>query len=132
MSIEAISETDQILRVQADWITHEQNGHQDAVLEYCSDDVVWLVPELGAVYGKDAIRQWLSEQEGPPIGSIELSEVRIEVSGLHAVKTANFETTILADNGTVETFISGTHLWVLRKSMPERRWQVTHLSWVCK
>lgn len=48
MSIEAASETDQILRVQADWITHEQNGHQDAVLHYCSDDVVWLVPELAA------------------------------------------------------------------------------------
>lgn len=130
MSIEPSSDINQILKVQSAWLACEQDGHPESVLQFCTENVMWLVPELGALQGKNAVQKWLSEQEVPRIDDISLTDVQIQVDGPRAIKTANFSTAVRTDKGETEVF-RGTHLWAMRKSAPDGKWLVTHLSWAC-
>lgn len=130
MSTDASYEINQILEVQSAWLSCEQTGHPETVLQYCTADVLWLVPELGALQGKSAVQKWLAEQAAPRIDDISLSDVQVHVDGTRAIKTANFSTAVRMDRGKTEVF-RGTHLWAMHKLAPNGKWFVTHLSWVC-
>lgn len=130
MSIEASADIDQILEVQSAWLACEQDGRPESVLQFCTENVLWMVPELGALQGKSAVQKWLSEQDMPRIDDISLSDVQVHVDGTQAIKTANFSTNVRTDGGEKEV-IRGAHLWAMRKSAPNGKWLVTHLSWVC-
>lgn len=130
MSVERSFEINRILEVQSAWLMCEQNGPSEAVLQYCTDDVLWLVPELGALQGKSAVQKWLSEQGEPEIDEISLTDVQVHVDGVRAIKTANFSTAVRTD-GDELAVVRGTHLWAMHKSAPNGHWLVTHVSWVC-
>lgn len=130
MSIEPSADINRILEVQLAWLAFERDGDPESVLQFCTENVLWLVPELGVLQGKSAVQKWLSEQDVPRIEDISLTDVQVQVDGAQAIKTANFSTAIRTDGGETEVF-RGTHLWVMRKSAPNGRWLVTHFSWVC-
>ena len=87
---------DAILAIHDRWIADEIAGNGLAVLQYCSDDVRWLVPGGREVVGKDAARQLLMPA-GITIHSIATSDVRVEGSGGLAYKTAAYETRYMVE-----------------------------------
>lgn len=120
-----MSDKDDILAIHRKWIALEESGHPDGVLEFCSEDVAWLVPDFGPVRGKAAVRNWLKDQPHSPIERIETSNLVIEVSGDLAVKRTDFVTRFASDDEY--DVIRGTHVWTLRRI--EDRWQVTAVAW---
>lgn len=118
----------EILRIHSDWIELERSGKERDVLGFCCQDVVWLVPGLGALRGIEEVRRFLDDQPDTVIVSIETFDTSVEISNELAVKSANFRTTLL-DNG-VELSMTGTHVWTLRKNHQKGRWLVTHVAWV--
>jgi len=118
----------EILRVHHEWIGLEKSGKEEEVLNFCSKDVVWLVPGLGALQGGEAVHSYLISQPATVIVSIDTSDVAVEVSNELAVKRANFCTTFM--DGATEAKVTGTHIWTLRKDRQAGQWQVTSVTWV--
>ena len=117
---------DAILAIHDRWIADEIAGNGLAVLQYCTDDVRWLVPGGREVVGKDAARQLLMPA-GITIRSIATSDVRVEGSGGLAYKTAAYETRYMVEaSGEMHTEC-GRHLWVLRRAGAE--WRVALVTW---
>ncbi len=117
---------DAILTIHDRWIAEEIAGNGLAVLQYCTDDVRWLVPGGREVVGKDAARQLLMSA-GITIHSIATSDIRVEGSGGLAYKTAAYETRYVVEaSGETHTEF-GRHLWVLRRAGAE--WKVALVTW---
>lgn len=74
------------------WIEAELAGDGLAVLELCTDDVVWMPSGSPVVEGREAIAR-LMEGAKAEIRSLEITDLRIGGSGTVAYKTANYSTT---------------------------------------
>lgn len=118
----------EILRIHREWIGLEKSGKEEEVLKFCSKDVVWLIPGLGAIEGVEAVHSYLTVQPVTIIVSIDTSDVAVDVSNELAVKRAKFCTTFM--DGATEAKVTGTHIWTLRKNSDSGLWQVTSLAWV--
>ncbi len=116
----------EIRRLHDQWIAKETEGDALGVLDLCTDDVQWLVPESGLLVGKVSALEVLSEP-GVEIREIETADVRIRGSGSFAYKTSTY-CTHYASAGTSEVKVmAGTHLWILRKT--NGRWRVALVTW---
>lgn len=123
-----MNDASEILRIHDEWIDLEESGKAEAILELCSQDVVWLVPGLGEVQGIEEVRNFLIGQPETGIVSIDTSNVAVEVSNELAVKRTNFCTTFI--DGGAEVKVTGTHIWTLRKDSQAGHWRVASVAWV--
>jgi len=123
-----MNDENEILRIHCEWIVLEKSGKEEDVLKFCSKDVIWLVPGLGALQGVEAVHSYLIAQPATVIVSIDTFDVVVEVSNELAVKRAKFCTTFM-DSAT-EAKVTGTHIWTLRKDRQAGQWQVTSVTWV--
>ncbi|MBI1940805.1 MAG: nuclear transport factor 2 family protein [Acidobacteria bacterium] len=119
---------DAVLEIHNRWLSLERGGKSSAVLDLCTDDVLWLVPGLGAVRGRVAVELWLQSQPKVRIESLDSSRVEIEVSGGLAVKTADFRTQYRSTQSTIASVISGTHVWILRETA-KGEWRAAKVVW---
>jgi ketosteroid isomerase-like protein len=117
-----------ILAVQHQWLEYELDGNMTGVVSLCVDDVVWLPPNQPALRGKNAVATWLAVLPEHRIRRIEITNVQIHGSGGLAYKLGDFTTWFEeAGQASVEP-VTGSHLWVLRESLPEH-WQVAVVAW---
>lgn len=121
-----------ILLLHDRWISIEQSGDSLGVLEFCRDDVVWLIPSMGAICGKLAVQAWLEQQPDVAIERIEISKLEVEVSGSLAVKRADFKTMIKHPVSSEIVEFWGAHLWTLNKNEEQGCWQVSNVCWSIK
>ena len=122
-----MNEESEILKLHYQWLELEKSGKGIEVLNLCDRDVVWLIPGLGVLEGKDDISSFLFAQPESVITDIKTFDVKIEVSGTLAVKKARFCTTIL--DGTSEIEVKGAHIWTVRKRNRKEQWQVASVAW---
>jgi len=116
-----------ILSLEQRWVDEERAGDSSAVLEFCTDDVVWMPPTEPALRGKAAIRTWLV---GPPtrIEDLRLSNVRIDGDGSIAYKVADYQTRYVPDGSTHPVTSAGSHVWVLCRGA-DSAWRVALVAW---
>src|SRR3989454_10884508 len=98
------------------------------VVSLCVDDVVWLPPNQPALRGKNAVAAWLAVLPEHRIRRIEITNVQILGSGGLAYKLADFTTWFEEGGRDSDEPVTGSHLWVLRESLPEH-WQVAVVAW---
>jgi len=117
-----------ILAVQQQWLEYELDGNMSGVVSLCVDDVVWLPPNQPALRGKNAVAAWLAVLPEHRIRRIEITNVQIHGSGGLAYKLADFTAWVEEGGRDSDEPVTGSHLWVLRESLPEH-WQVAVLAW---
>lgn len=117
---------DAIWHIHHRWIELETAGNGLAVLQFCTDDVRWLVPNAEMIVGKDAARPLLESN----IQIVELTTEQVEIigHGSLAYKTSRYTTRFISpESGKILT-ASGTHLWILHKQ-PDAQWKVALVTW---
>ena len=116
-----------IQRLQRRWLDEELAGHSSAILDLCTEDVVWMPPAGLALRGKAVVQAWLNAPSAR-IEDICLSNVRIDGQGLVAYKVADYRTRWIpaGSNQTVTT--DGSHLWVLL-GQTDSTWSVALVAW---
>lgn len=117
-----------ILAVQQQWLDYELDGNMTGVVSLCVDDVVWLPPNQPALRGKSAVAAWLAVLPEHRIRRIEITHVQIHGSAGLAYKLADFTTWFEEGGRDSDERVTGSHLWVLRESLPEY-WQVAVVAW---
>ena len=124
----AAKQTSKKAKSRRQWLEYELDGNMTGVVSLCVDDVVWLPPNQQALRGKNAVAAWLAVLPEHRIRRIEITNVQIHDSGGLAYKMADFTTWFEeAGQASVEP-VTGSHLWVLRESLPEH-WQVAVVAW---
>ncbi len=108
------------------WIAKEMEGEPLCVLDLCTDDVQWLVPESGLLVGKASALEILTEP-GVEIRAIETADVQIRGSGAFAYKTCTYCTRYTSAGSAEVKVTTGTHLWILRKT--DGVWRVALVTW---
>lgn len=121
--------TSAVLAVHARWIAFESDGATMRVLELCSEDVVWRPPGEPPISGKPAVRAWLAGRSNGHVERIDITNLRVDVSGDVAVKQADFATRVRSVPGEVRVTVRGTHAWTLRRAMSDGAWLVTDVAW---
>ena len=116
------------MAVQQQWLEYELDGNMTGIVWLCVDDVVWLPPNETALRGKNAVAAWLAVLPEHRIRRIEIRNVQIHRSGGLAYKLADFTTWLEEVGQTSDEPVTGSHLWVLRESLPEH-WQIAVLAW---
>jgi ketosteroid isomerase-like protein len=113
--------------IHARWMSDELAGNAAAVLDLCSDEVIWLPPGGRPLRGRKTILQWLS---GPPvqIRDLRLSNLEIAGDGRVAWKTCDFVTTYQPFGNSLPTIERGSHLWVMHKE-DDGVWRVVVATW---
>ena len=81
-----------------------------------------------ALRGKNAVAAWLAVLPEHRIRRIEITNVQIHGSGELAYKLADFTTWFEEGGRDSDEPVTGSHLWVLRESLPEH-WQVAVVAW---
>ncbi|HEY9815179.1 MAG TPA: DUF4440 domain-containing protein [Candidatus Obscuribacterales bacterium] len=117
---------DAIRQIHHRWIEFEWAGNGLAVLQFCTDDVRWLVPNAAMMVGKDAARPLLES----PIQIVELVTDQIEIVGHDrlAYKTSRYTTRFTTPDSDEVLTAAGTHLWILHKQ-PDTQWKVALVTW---
>lgn len=121
------SDRQAIRNLEQRWLAEERAGHGDAVLEHCTDDVVWMPPNEHALRGKAAVRAWLVEPF-VRIEELEVRNVRIEGDGGVAYKVADYQTRYVPDGSMHPVTSAGSHVWVLCRGA-DRQWRVSFVAW---
>jgi uncharacterized protein (TIGR02246 family) len=116
-----------IEQVHDRWIAEELADNSMAVLQLCTDDVIWIPPNFPALVGKEVIRQWLSAAE-VEIRELHIANRRIDGEGSVAYLTSNYSTAYITGGSAVIAKADGTHLWILRKRA-DGEWKVAIITW---
>jgi ketosteroid isomerase-like protein len=98
-----------------------------AILQLCTDDVMWIPPNFPAIVGKEAITQWLSGAE-VEIRDLHIANLNIDGAGSVAYLTCNYSTAYITGRSEVMAKADGTHLWILRK-LADGEWKVAIITW---
>jgi uncharacterized protein (TIGR02246 family) len=116
-----------IAEIHKRWIAAELSGHISEVIELSTDDVTWLPPQSSPLVGKEAIAQYLQQNE-VDLKDIQISNLVINGNDTVAYLISNYSSRyVLA--GTSETQEArGTHLWILRKAR-DGGWRVAVVTW---
>ncbi|MEW6494933.1 MAG: nuclear transport factor 2 family protein [Cyanobacteriota bacterium] len=109
------------------WIEAEKQGRSLDVLQYCTDDVRWMVPNSEVLIGKETARSLLDDEE---IEIVNISTEGVEIRGSSEVayKTSRYTTQFRMKGIDTIQVSSGTHLWILHKQ-ENRQWQVALVTW---
>lgn len=121
--------TTAVLAVHARWIAFEREGSPLRVLELCREDVVWRPPGDAPIEGREAVRAWLRAQPPQQVQRLDISDLRVDVSGDVAVKQAAFQTQLRLVGETQVRDVQGTHVWTLRRQGDDASWLVTDVRW---
>jgi uncharacterized protein (TIGR02246 family) len=116
-----------IEQVHKKWIADELSGNARAVVDLCTDDVVWLPPGGRPLRGRQTILHWLS---GPPVAvaSVEITNLAIRGEGRIAYKTAEFTTTYQKPSSNLPLTDRGAHVWILEKG-DDGAWRIAVATW---
>ncbi len=117
-----------ILAVQQQWLEYELDGNMTGVVSLCIDDVVWLPPNQRALRGKNAVAAWLAVLPEHRIRRFEITNVQIHGSDGLAYELTDFTTWFEEAGQAIDKPVTGSHLWVLRESLPEH-WQIAVVAW---
>jgi uncharacterized protein (TIGR02246 family) len=115
-----------IEQIHRGWIEAEQSGNALGLLDFCTDDVRWMIPGSEVLVGKEAARSLLVHP-GTRIVDIQTEDVEVCGSGDIAYKTSKYTTRFVA-GGNTEQVARGSHLWILRKQDNEE-WKVALVTW---
>ena len=113
--------------LQRRWLDEERAGHPTAILDLCTEDVVWMPPAGLALRGKAGVEAWLNAPN-VRLEDICLSNVRIDGHGLVAYKVADYRTRWIPAGSSHPVTSGGSHLWVLRRQM-DSTWAVALVAW---
>jgi len=119
-----------IRELHAHWVAGELAGDEAAVLDLCAGDVAWIPPDAPPLRGKKAIRQWLGKGASK-IHDLAITGLAIRGAGPVAYLTANYATNYTPEGGRKARRITGTHVWILRKT-PGAGWKVAVVCWSCR
>jgi ketosteroid isomerase-like protein len=106
------------------WIAKELQGNESEVVELCTADVKWLVPDAPPIEGKAEIAKYLASHH-VKLETIEVSDPSIEGNETIAYLTSNYRACYVSESRLAEA--KGTHLWVLRKE--DNEWRVAVVTW---
>ncbi|MGG6242069.1 YybH family protein [Nodosilinea sp. AN01ver1] len=117
---------DAIGHIHRRWIELELAGNGLEVLQFCTDDVRWLVPNAEMIVGKDAACSLLESD----VQIVELTTEQVEITGHGrlAYKTSRYTTRFVSPESGEILAASGTHLWILHKQ-PDAQWKVALVTW---
>ncbi len=109
------------------WIAEEISGNSLGVLQFCTEDVMWMPPDAHVLRGKETITRWLT---GPTveITSLDAFNLEIHASGGIAYKSCDYRTSYLDAAEQKVRVMRGTHLWVMRRIEGDA-WQVAVVAW---
>ncbi len=67
-----------IQQIHQKWIEAEKQGRSSDVLQYCTDEVRWMVPNSEVLIGKEPARSLLDDKDIPslPIKSWKIGEIK--------------------------------------------------------
>jgi uncharacterized protein (TIGR02246 family) len=117
-----------IEEVHRRWMEAELAGDSLAVLRLCTDDIVWIPPDIPLLEGKEAISIWLKSTEEVQIKRLEVTDLGIAGNQTWAYKTGNYSTAYTASGSSEVREAKGTHLWILKKSA-SGTWLVAIVTW---
>jgi ketosteroid isomerase-like protein len=109
------------------WLELERRGDNLAVLQLCTDDVMWMPPTSSPLVGQLAITEWLRSAEHKII-NLETTNIRIRGSGSVAYKTSGYSTSYQPTNSSDIKTAKGAHLWILHK-LENAGWKVAVVTW---
>ncbi|WP_413163573.1 YybH family protein [Capilliphycus salinus ALCB114379] len=109
------------------WILAEKQGKSIDVLQYCTEDVRWMVPNSSILEGKKAASSLLNDTSSDII-DISLGEVEISGCGNIAYKICEYKTQFKLKSSEAIEEVSGTHLWILHKQ-ENQQWKVALVTW---
>lgn len=120
-------DTDAIRQLHHRWIVAELGGNGLEVLQFCTDDVRWMIPNSAMLVGKEAAKPLLVNSDIKII-EIETKGIEIRGNGSIAYKTSRYTTQFLRKETRDKQLIRGTHLWILHK-MENEEWKVALVTW---
>ncbi|GAB4380954.1 MAG: hypothetical protein Kow00121_38340 [Elainellaceae cyanobacterium] len=123
----SLEDINAIKQLHHQWIEAEKQGRGLDVLQYCTDDVRWIMPNSEVLIGKDAARPMLNDPETKII-EILTEDVEIFGSDRVASKTSRYTTRFTGSGSTAVKVASGIHLWILHKQN-DGQWQVALVTW---
>ena len=109
------------------WIAEEISGNNVGVLQFCTEDVMWMPPDARGLRGKETIARWLA---GPTVDirSLDVFNLEIHGSGGIAYKSCDYRTSYSVAAEQKVRVMRGTHLWVMRKIEGDA-WRVAVVAW---
>lgn len=108
------------------WILKELEGNEAEVVDLCTADVMWLVPDTPPIVGKEEIAKYLAINRAK-FETIDVIDHSVEGSGSIAYLTSNYRARYIAEGLSEVQEAKGTHLWVLRKEGDD--WLVAVVTW---
>ncbi len=113
--------------IHSRWIAEEISGNSLGVLQFCSEDVLWMPPDAHRLRGKETITRWFA---GPTveIRSLDVFNLEIHGSGGIAYKSCDYCTSYSVAGEQKVRVMKGTHLWVMQKIEGDA-WRVAVVSW---
>jgi ketosteroid isomerase-like protein len=120
-------DVDKIKEVHNRWMELELSGENSKLVDLCTEDIQWLVPNASPIAGKEAIANYLDTNR-VDVKEIDLTNLSIHGSGSLAYLTSDYRTRFLTPGHSEMHEARGTHLWVLRKS-DRHVWRVAAVAW---
>jgi uncharacterized protein (TIGR02246 family) len=116
-----------IRALDAQWVDAELAGDWDGVAAVMAEDVINMPPDLAAVVGKGAWREWVESLDAT---AIDLTATTLEIDGLGSLAYLRGEYSQTYTFGESPEPISdtGKYLAILRKQ-PDGSWLITHWIW---
>ena len=126
MSELSSQDVDAIAELHKRWISEELGGNSSQVIQLCTDDVKWIPPNAPPLVGREAIAQHVNETS-VELKTLNVKDVMIRGRGSVAYLTSDYVTRFVVEGQTEIQQVTGTHLWVLRKT--GGAWLVAVVAW---
>ena len=108
------------------WMSEELIGNSTNVIEFCTDDVMWMPPQSPPLLGKEAVFHYLKETWSF-IKDVKISNLSIKGNEGVAYLTSDYLSHFVPQGETATHEANGAHLWVLEKK--GRVWLVAIVAW---
>jgi len=123
-SVRVPGEIEAVRQADGDWLKSVSDRSIDRVLEFYTDDAVWLVPSVPTMTGKDAIREfWEKDFTGPDYAlAWEPAKIEVSQSGDLAYSLGTWSAEIKDEEGNTVP-LAGKYVVVWKKTTNET-WKV--------
>jgi ketosteroid isomerase-like protein len=119
--VEAIEE------IHNHWIKEELAGNSGQIIELCTKDVMWIPPDAPSLLGKEAIAQYLNDNDAD-LKDVQIKNLVIRGNDSVAYLTSNYYSRFVVQGASEVQKATGTHLWVLRR-IRAGVWRVAIVAW---
>jgi ketosteroid isomerase-like protein len=123
------AERSAILRADSAWVAAAGRGDLEQTLGYWTDDAIVLPPDLSALEGKAAIREYVATGFQTPGFSIswKSGEITVSVDGRMAYQLATNQITVPDSTGALHTsYGKGVVVW---RKEPDGAWRAVVDIW---